>query len=409
MERVELSIIVPIYNQERYLEECLKSIEEQAYQSYEVILIDDGSIDSSNKICERFCNKNKHFNYIYQNNGGLGSARNLGLNIASGNYIMFVDSDDCIIENCLDKLMAFATKNKMDIIYFDEIVCNEELKNEVVIATLPVMDCNINKEIAFRNCFSPAHIWARIYKRELFNNLDFKNIWYEDVEIFPKLLNIAQRIGYYKIPLYKYRQHSVSITHQNHDARNLDIITSWLNSKEAITPSNKYNFMFNIALRLSVYDFIFYKKFFSKEYIEWYNENLLINHEICDNKLIDFNLIKDCQLINQAKMYNLESVIKTIECLLEVYEKGRLYINNEFFAYENEKDGIYINIEDEKINVVGFCLKEKSNILITFFEDIQKENIISKQMSIKYDIIDRLLIKNAILNGIKINIIKGKV
>ena len=102
--RDSISIIVPVYNVEKYLEKCIDSILNQSYQNLEIILIDDGSTDNSGSICDEYKKKDQRVQVIHQKNQGQSSARNAGLNIAKGSYIGFVDSDDWIEQNMYEKL-----------------------------------------------------------------------------------------------------------------------------------------------------------------------------------------------------------------------------------------------------------------------------------------------------------------
>ena len=111
-----ISIIIPVYNAERYLMECLDSILHQSYQDYEIILVDDGSIDHSLTICNSYAGENPKIRVIHQENGGSTKARKTGLKVAQGEYISFVDSDDWIDPCCLEKLYGLAEKNQADIV-----------------------------------------------------------------------------------------------------------------------------------------------------------------------------------------------------------------------------------------------------------------------------------------------------
>ena len=102
-----ISVIVPVYNVEEYLEECLESIQYQTYTDIEVILVNDGSTDSSKEICERFCQADSRFRLINQENKGQSAARNRGVKESIGEYLMFVDSDDVINKNVLEVLLPY--------------------------------------------------------------------------------------------------------------------------------------------------------------------------------------------------------------------------------------------------------------------------------------------------------------
>lgn len=115
MENELISIVVPIYNVENYLRMCLDSIQNQTYQNFECLLINDGSPDYSSKICEEFVEKDSRFKYFEKANGGLSSARNLGIECSGGAYITFVDSDDWLEHDALDRLYGALKKENADI------------------------------------------------------------------------------------------------------------------------------------------------------------------------------------------------------------------------------------------------------------------------------------------------------
>ena len=108
--KIEISIIVPIYNAEKTLSQTLNSIRNQSYNNFEVLLIDDGSSDGSSKICKLYVSLDNRFNYVYQHNKGVSSARNEGLKVANGDYVIFVDSDDTLPPRSLEHLIN--AKNK---------------------------------------------------------------------------------------------------------------------------------------------------------------------------------------------------------------------------------------------------------------------------------------------------------
>ena len=119
---LRFSIIVPVYNVEKYIEECLNSILKQNYKNYEVIVINDGSLDKSGEICENFSKKNFNFKVIHVKNGGLSSARNIGIKKALGEYILFLDGDDFIAKNCLEDIDNLIKKNNSTDIVFGKII-----------------------------------------------------------------------------------------------------------------------------------------------------------------------------------------------------------------------------------------------------------------------------------------------
>ncbi len=116
-----ISVIIPVYNVEEYLRECVDSVLKQTYENFEIILVNDGSTDSSGEICDEYVDKDERITVIHQKNGGLSVARNAGLSEANGDYVYFLDSDDYIAENALELLIKIAEKDNSDIVFFDAV------------------------------------------------------------------------------------------------------------------------------------------------------------------------------------------------------------------------------------------------------------------------------------------------
>ena len=112
---MKVSIIIPVYNVEKYLEKCIKSVLNQTYQNLEIILVDDGSKDKSAIICDEYMVKDNRITVIHKQNGGLSSARNAGIEVATGEAVFFLDSDDYISKECIEKLVKLMKKNSADI------------------------------------------------------------------------------------------------------------------------------------------------------------------------------------------------------------------------------------------------------------------------------------------------------
>ena len=119
MKDSKISIIVPVYNAEKYLVECLNSLVEQTYKNIEIILIDDGSIDNSAKICDEYAKKDERIKVVHQKNSGVSVARNNGLDMHTGDYVMFVDSDDWIELNTCEILINNIISNDKDILIYN--------------------------------------------------------------------------------------------------------------------------------------------------------------------------------------------------------------------------------------------------------------------------------------------------
>ena len=120
MNNFKISFIIPVYNVEKYLEQCVESIMCQEYENKEIILVNDGSTDASPDLCDKLATKYENVIVIHKENGGLSDARNTGLNKASGDYILFVDSDDFIESGCLKMIAETASKNPVDVVFLEK-------------------------------------------------------------------------------------------------------------------------------------------------------------------------------------------------------------------------------------------------------------------------------------------------
>lgn len=173
MEKLKVSIIVPVYNVEKYLEECISSIIKQNYKNIEIILIDDGSKDSSGKICDEYAKKDKRIRVIHQKNSGVSTTRNKGIELATGDYIAFIDSDDYIDKDYIKYLVG-------DIKEKQQIICKIIMfnKNERVFRSkkgLPTLNLNKDSFIELSKLFVLNTPCCKLYNRKILkeNNLAF--------------------------------------------------------------------------------------------------------------------------------------------------------------------------------------------------------------------------------------------
>lgn len=218
-----ISIIVPVFKVENYLKKCVESIINQTYSNIEIILVDDGSPDNSGEICDEFASKDKRIKVIHKSNGGLSSARNAGIDVARGEYLGFVDSDDTIEPFMYEKLMASIEKDKTKL-----AVC---AVNYVFENGKKITKSNLGEDVVFD--FYDAMIemnshrifdmgaWSKLYHKELFSNLRFPvGKLSEDYYIMYKIFDCAQKVSYVSTPCYNYLQRQNSITRNvniNHD------------------------------------------------------------------------------------------------------------------------------------------------------------------------------------------------
>ncbi len=220
-----LSIIIPVYNVEKYVEKCVKSVMRDSYNEYiEVILIDDGSTDLSGRICDKLETFYKNIKVIHKNNEGLSEARNVGLSCAKGDYVMFLDSDDMIVSEELEKAMVFLLKD-YDIIIYDWKIISEKDKildnkfNHVGIHRGNYISNSYIKDQIIASKYYWTVAWQGIYRTQFIkkNKLYFKKgIYHEDDLWFPEVILKSYKIFYIESQIYLYRMRNNSITKDNH-------------------------------------------------------------------------------------------------------------------------------------------------------------------------------------------------
>ena len=221
-----ISIIVPVYNVETYLEECLDSIQNQSYTDLEVILVNDGSTDDSQAICEHYCQTDKRFRLMNQTNQGLSAARNKGVEISTGEYIVFVDSDDVIKTNYLEKLMQYMTED-VDIVESQFTVSNEEFLAKSFKEPSILFEGNSQEAVKI----FPKHVLnvnavTKLYRRSIVEAVPYiDGVIFEDVYCGIGMLKYIRKIIKIDYKGYYYRQHQASIMHRTFTPKNLDIFT----------------------------------------------------------------------------------------------------------------------------------------------------------------------------------------
>jgi len=208
----KISVIIPVYKVEEYIEKCLDSVINQTFKDIEILVVNDGSPANEQKIIDKYANKDKRIIPFIKENGGLSDARNYGLDRAKGDYIFFIDSDDSITEDTLEKMYNKALENKFDMVVCD-VDCIYPDRNEVVcsLITEDIFDVEGVKK-AMIDIYPTA--WNKLYKRSLLKKERFKKgVWFEDVEFLYRILPYTKNIGCVKEPFYKYLQRqSGSIT-----------------------------------------------------------------------------------------------------------------------------------------------------------------------------------------------------
>ena len=239
-----ISVVVPVYNVENYLERCLSSLINQTYRNLEIILINDGSTDNSLSVCQDYAKKDKRIKIYSQKNGGLSSARNKGISLASGKYIGFVDSDDVISLKMYENLYKAMIENNSEIglcdfvcfsdkPLFDEVFTYEKMDRIKALKNL-MIDRNIT-----------SHAVDKLYLKSLFDNIKYPiGQKFEDISTTFKLFMKANNIVYVPHTLYGYYQRTGSITGSYSKSSTIDFINA---------VNNRYSELYNFDKKLNIY------------------------------------------------------------------------------------------------------------------------------------------------------------
>lgn len=274
MNKKKISIIIPIYNSESTIEQCLNSIFNQSYNNYEIICIDDGSTDNSSQIIKNYSCKHNNLKYYYQQNSGPSSARNMGIEMANGDYLMFIDSDDFFCNNhCFEKIMSDIKEN--DILVFNYDSNSNSINDEK----------NFLDFIIINGLWAP---WGKIVKKTLitqkFNTLsnigeDLK-FWYDNS------FNIKSFI----FKNYKFYHYSIlpnSIMRSKSIKKNIIYYFNDLN--EILSKIKQYNSYYSLLL-FSFNSFFYYSKIDNLNYLN--NRDMKFNILEIYKKIISSNKIK---------------------------------------------------------------------------------------------------------------------
>ena len=218
---MKISVIVPVYNVEKYIEKCLLSIKNQTLSDFECLIINDGTKDNSISVAKNAVGNDKRFKFFDKENGGLSDARNYGIEKASGEYLCFIDSDDYIDENLLELTYNMGKKYDSDIVCFDMYYVNEDGSLEYSWGSnyKDVSNYKENKEIIFSNNSANNKIYKASFMKD---KRFFKGMWYEDMAVIPTWIAMANNMAHVYKPLYYYVQRAGSITHKA-DIRIFDI------------------------------------------------------------------------------------------------------------------------------------------------------------------------------------------
>ncbi len=276
---ITVSIIVPVYNILSFLDKCLESVCKQTYKQLEIILVDDGSTDSSGKQCDKWKDIDHRIKVYHKKNGGLSDARNYGLSKATGSYIIYLDGDDWIATNTVEKLVHIAQEYHADFIQSSYYYAYE---NYLLVYDEPDNIIEYNKENALKELISNGRIknfaWGSLIKRELALQVPFiKGKYFEDSFWKYQIMELSNKFVYIATPLFYYRQRSESIS-GNFTLRNIDLL---IGTEERLQFIQKnYPKLFSQALNnywKSAFDFMYIAKQSNSENTKRIYKNYFIN------------------------------------------------------------------------------------------------------------------------------------
>ena len=239
-----ISVIVPVYNVEKYIHQALVSLSLQDDKNYEVVVVIDGSTDSSEEICREFCKNYNNFWVVSQQNLGLGGARNKGISISNGKFITFIDSDDFVSNDYISKLRQKQVETNADVVSSDFCYTDEsgELINKSWISN-PPKDLKLSGWQKILGQYSPSVAWGRLYRKELFisNDITFPNhMPHEDLFFTYKALAHSEKAVSIKDKTYFYRQRDGSLS-KNISKKHIDAFVAIFNDTESFLKKRPFS------------------------------------------------------------------------------------------------------------------------------------------------------------------------
>ena len=311
MEKDLISIIIPVYKVEKYLEKCIESVLKQTYTNLQVILVDDGSPDNCGKICDEYAKKDSRIEVIHKVNGGLSDARNVGIAKAKGKYIGFVDSDDYIKEDMYEILINLIKEydadvsicNLYDVIEGKEYIRNKEngIKeyNRIDILKEVLLDKNIQ-----------SYAWNKLYKKELFNEIKYPiGKKYEDIGTTFYIFEKCNKVVVTSEPEYYYLKRADSLVNNVTESTVLDyteiIIQRYLYTQKNIEELRKYNNYYLAKTLITAHNDIVVLGSISEKMQEKYKELYNLAFDILKNNKKDID-----ELFNDEQKKVIKELIK---------------------------------------------------------------------------------------------------
>lgn len=328
----KISIIIPVYNVEKYIKKCLNSIKHQTYKDFEVILVDDGSTDNSGKICDEYSKNDIRFKTYHIKNGGPSKARNYGLDRVTGDYVTFVDSDDWLDSYVIDKILNYVENNPDLILYNIRYHYKAVIKEVKLFENIENQNINVKKlrnylltpqKYTDKSTLALTGSVCKVYKREIIskaryiNNLNYA----EDLCFFCQVLKNIKTILYIRDVFYNYNVRTDSISHswkEDYVKENLHVL-NWLldlyRDEVIFDVLNELCFenYCNVSSKLIVVKGLSSKK--KKQILQLYLSNIKYNYDFSkiDWRCINKNRQIQRMLIYKKKFFSLYVFLKLVQ------------------------------------------------------------------------------------------------
>lgn len=384
-EIIKVSVIVPVYNVEKYLGKCLDTLVAQTIDSIEIIVVNDGSTDGSQNIIDSYAKKypGKIKSFI-KKNGGLGDARNYGLKYAKGYYVSFIDSDDWVSPTMMERMYKKGVENNADIVLCDIYGVDDQTNHTVVEHAPYDKEGILDRKQAVLFSTRPVAVSActKLFKRKIFDRFKFPYGWYEDLAIMTTIFSYAERIYYLSEPHYYYRwNRSGSIQSQKSSPKTLEILNAQQNILDTCNPEffqeaayaiYDHSARFHIAYpmyRTQNLEFIDknIKHFINNPHINWAIENGILPRLFSEEKIPKIihycwfgkgeksNIILDCIKSWKEQLPDYKIIewnesncnIDEIPYVSEAYKQKKWAFVSDYFRFKvlYEYGGIYMDTD----------------------------------------------------------------
>ena len=324
---MKISVIVPVYNTEKYLPRCVESLLSQSVKDIEIILIDDGSSDHSPELCDEYGENNDNIRVLHKENGGLSSARNAGLNIATGDFISFLDSDDAYHKDFLKIMLWEIIEKNCDIAQCDYVRFEGTPPKDVDTygynsAVYDLKEIMVSDYSRMEHLFETS-VCVKLFKRSVFDNLRFDEtiMYLEDVHIKPKIMCNGNRFVDINLPLYYYFKSSEGLVSNRKNTKHYNILVDInVNSFLWDRDMPEIEIITQNKLFSCLYTFGKISKYYEKDLLSEIREMII---GFYDDKIfvLDNSVVKHLYKLLKAEKY---MALRTISSLTyDIYKKGR--------------------------------------------------------------------------------------